>query len=499
MGQFAVRQMVGQSPPALEHPVPAGTRVRLDPTLRVVGREIISGGSPWRLLRVNQATSTLIDSWRQEGVVHEGQGHLARTLVDRGLLSLVLEGAGDLDDVEVVVPFSGDPETLRETLSSLRGLAVTVVDDGGTYPGALADLTSGAGARVTRRDERGGPAAARNSGLRATTRPFVWFVDADVTVPDVNACGRRLRGHFADPRVAAVSARILGLGGSSGRERFEERLGPLDLGPASSLVAANGPIPYVPSACLMVRREALGDGFDESLTHGEDVDLVWRLAEAGWLVRHDSECRVRHRTRAGWRDFLLQRFRYGRSAAALHRRHPDAVAALRVDAWTLASWLALLARRPLRAVVVVLLARRALMSRLPPGQPDAESVANEVVVRGVAGAGGPLARAAVRGYTPAILLATLSRRTRPSALALYVAGTAWRWRRARFRLGDLVPALADDAAYSLGLWAGALHERQLGLLVPKVSLRTSSVIGALRGAPRVPPPVEPRAGSVTAD
>ena len=51
-------------------------------------------------------------------------------------------------------------------------------------------------------------------------------------------------------------------------------------------------VAYVPTAALLVRRAALGDGFDESLRNGEDVDLVWRLIEAGWRVRYEPAVQV---------------------------------------------------------------------------------------------------------------------------------------------------------------------------------------------------------------
>ena len=71
------------------------------------------------------------------------------------------------------------------------------------------------------------------------------------------------------------------------RDRVVHRFGlahsPLDLGPDEGEVGPDRAVRYVPTAALVVRRSALEEagGFDPTLRVGEDVDLVWRLVEAG--------------------------------------------------------------------------------------------------------------------------------------------------------------------------------------------------------------------------
>ena len=72
-------------------------------------------------------------------------------------------------------------------------------------------------------------------------------------------------------------------------------------------------MPYVPSAALIVRAPVR---FDETLRYGEDVDLVWRLLDAGHRVVYDPSVVVRHHEA----DVLRRRFRYGTSAAPLAAR-----------------------------------------------------------------------------------------------------------------------------------------------------------------------------------
>ena len=112
----------------------------------------------------------------------------------------------------------------------------------------------------------------------------------------------------------------------------------------------------MPTAALLARTAALesvakhGYVFDPALRYGEDVDLVWRMHEAGWRLRYDPSIRVAHRDPTTWRELLHRRFRYGTSAAPLGRAHPDAIAPLVVHPWATATVVALLARRSALAV-----------------------------------------------------------------------------------------------------------------------------------------------------
>ncbi|RKQ88264.1 glycosyl transferase family 2 [Solirubrobacter pauli] len=172
---------------------------------------------------------------------------------------------------------------------------VIVVDDGSRDPVAIARAAHPA--RVVRRERCGGPAAARNTGLDHARTELVAFLDAD-TIPSADWV-ERLAGHFDDPRVKAVAPRI---------RAANRRRSPLDLGARRS-------VPYVPSAALIVRTPVR---FDETLRYGEDVDLVWRLQDAGHRVVYDPSVVVLHHER----DTLRRRFRYGTSAAPLAARHP---------------------------------------------------------------------------------------------------------------------------------------------------------------------------------
>src|SRR5262249_26211704 len=119
-------------------------------------------------------------------------------------------------------------------------------------------------------------------------------------------------------------------------------------------VRAGTRVSYVPAAALVVRSAALlaAGGFDEGLRWGEDVDLVWRLDEAGRQGRYAPTAGVGHEPRATPRGGMAPRAAYGSSAAALAERHPGAVPAVAVSGWSAAVWVLAMGGAPVLAVAV---------------------------------------------------------------------------------------------------------------------------------------------------
>ncbi|HEX4655097.1 MAG TPA: glycosyltransferase [Mycobacteriales bacterium] len=297
--------------------LPAGFHVELDPSTRSSpDGDVVWGGTPWRLLRLT-ATGSQRLAWLRSGAVVDDirGGVLARRLVDAGLAHPRPPAALSPNDVDVVVPVRDRVPALNACLAALHGLSVTVVDDRSTDGLAVAAAAAAHGARVVRRDRCGGPAAARNTGLAATRRPHVAFVDSDCVVDAKELLG--VAGHLADPCLAAVAPRV-----SEGDDSS-----PLDLGPREALVGPGSRVSYVPTTALVVRRRALDEigAFDESLRYGEDVDLVWRLVAGGWSVRYDPSVVVGHVAPRSQAARLARRYRYGTSAGPLARRHGAAI------------------------------------------------------------------------------------------------------------------------------------------------------------------------------
>lgn len=467
------------APIPVDAPIPQGTAVRLDDEAKFLDRDLLCGGSPWRLLRLPGGSKSVAQSWAEGGEVGAGEGRFARTLVQQGLLHPLYASVDAVDNVDVIIPVHDDVASLRSLLATLGDFYVTVVDDGSPDQLSVAKCAKEFKVDLVRLDENRGPGAARNAGTRATSRPLLWFLDVDVVIDNPRDVLARLQAHFADPLEGAVAPRICGAAGNSLRDHFEQRFSPLDVGLRSGLVVPNGAITYVPSACLVVRRASFGEGFDETLRVGEDVDFVWRLHDQGWLVRFVAEVTVGHRARSSWGSWWRQRVRYGQSSSELAKRHGERLAPLRVDAWTLAAWSSALVGKPVVGLRILGAARDQLRERLGPTTDNPDQVAGELVGRGMVRAGPLMARAAVRTFGIAILLSTLHPKFRRRALILFVVGTAYRWRSTRVRAVDIPLAVADDLAYGAGVMSGALRSRSLGALRPHITKSTLSLRNVL--------------------
>jgi len=446
--------------------LPQGFRVRLEPGVRVRdGARVIAGGSPGRMLRLSREGVGALDRLAAGSACSEAERALGRRLVDAGLARpFPPAGAPPGLSVAVAIPVRDDACRLERCLATLEGLRVLVVDDGSTEPDAVADVCRSHGAEVLRRARSGGPAAARNDAARALDTDLVAFLDSDCIAP--RDWLELLLPHFSDPLVAAVAPRVRPLvQGSGAWARYARARSPLDLGPRGCEVRPAGLVPYVPTAALAVRRSLAR--FDEELRYGEDVDLVWRLCDAGHRVRYVPEVEVRHEepNRAG--RLLARRYRYGTSAAPLARRHPGRLASTVVAPAPVAALaLALAGRRASAATVLgasgLLRARRLRRGGVPAGEVP-RLVATSVVASGLG-----LARAAAVHAAPAVVAATPPGR-RWRAAAVLAAPLVVDWVRRRPPLDPLrwtVLGLVDDAAYGAGVWRGCLTERTAAPLQP---------------------------------
>jgi cellulose synthase/poly-beta-1,6-N-acetylglucosamine synthase-like glycosyltransferase len=82
--------------------------------------------------------------------------------------------------------------------------------------------------------------------------------------------------------------------------------------------------PYAQTANCAVRRsafEAVG-GFDPAARTGEDADLCFRLANAGWALEERPEAIVKHESRETVSAKMVQLALHGSGSAWLNRRYP---------------------------------------------------------------------------------------------------------------------------------------------------------------------------------
>ncbi|MCW3025453.1 MAG: mftF [Solirubrobacterales bacterium] len=401
---------------------------------------------------------------------------LGRRLLDAGVAH-PRPVTRDVDDrVTVVIPVRDRPEQLARCLAAVgRRSCTIVVDDGSLDAAAVAALAARHGAKLIRRPLPGGPAAARNDALAKLSTELVAFLDSDCVPPEDWL--RALVGHFDDATVAAVAPRVRPAGGagqnvvgwsgldqegplpreSRGRSgalgRYLRSRSPLDMGAREAPVRPGGSLTYVPSAALLVRRGALEAGFDEDLRYGEDVDVVWRLHDAGWRVRYDPAVEVSHDEPPTLRAALARRFRYGTAAGALSARHPGCLNAATLP--------------PSPAALVRFAAR---LERLGVPRRTAARWSGEVVLR----ASLSLVRYAGTIGAP-VTLAIARRRggsALPAVLALLALPILREWSACGSELDALrwsALAMVDDAAYAAGVWWGCVASREHRPLLPRAA------------------------------
>ena len=460
--------------------LPRGARVRLNPTVaRHDDGRLLVGGSPFTLFRLSDRARQLIGSDGDLVVEGDDSAYLARRLVGANLAAPELNSLPEVssDQLTVVVPVRDRTAQLDRCLTALGGLAVVVVDDASLDPVAVAAVAHRHGATLLPLTTNVGPADARNAGTRTVTTPLVAYVDSDVEVSAASLL--LLARHLADPEVAVVGPRVGGVARSEHPrwfERYDAAASSLALGRTPNTVRPGAEVAWLPSACLVGRTTVLREvGFNASMRVGEDVDAVWRLVDAGHVVRYEPAVDAAHDVRGTVRAWLGRKAFYGSGGADLAARHGDrlAPAVLSPGAAVTAALLLVRSRWALPvAIAHTAWTAYAVRRRLPEVE-GRTRLAASIAVRGLGWAVRQESGLVLRHWWPAtaaLVWAQPVRRAASSSL-LVDAGVAWlEHRHHRDPLPPhvvLVGRRLDDLAYGGGLWWGALRAGSVRALVPR--------------------------------
>lgn len=465
--------------------LPDGFVIQLNKKVRVSdGGRTLVGGSPTRALFLKETATGLI-AGRQLRVTDRATRGLADRLLDAGMADPVLDKLPDVAEprsVTFVVPVWGRPDSLDRLLTSIGTASpIIVVDDRSPDTVAIERVAATHGARYVLLPENVGPAGARNAGLVLVTTQFVAFVDSDVVTDPATLT--RLLKHFADPAVALAAPRVLGLIGEAPLNwigRYEEARSSLDLGRAAAMVRPRSPVSWVPSTFVVARVAAIGDGFSPTMREGEDVDLMWRLAESGWRVRYEPAAHVWHDHRVTVDGWLSRKAFYGSSAHPLSQRHPHNIAPAVLAPWSVGMLAALLAQRrwsiPVAALISVGAAAR-IAYKLRRGR-HPWTMSARLTASGVGAALSQLMALLVRHWWPVTVLScVVSRRARRAAMAAAVIDAGIEYVRTKPRLDPFRFAVArrlDDLAYGFGVWRSAVKGRSPAALLPDLRRRRKS-------------------------
>jgi GT2 family glycosyltransferase len=224
--------------------------------------------------------------------------------------------------ISVVVCTHNGARTLPECLERLGGLCypnyeTIVVDDGSTD--GSGDVARSYGVKVIETSHRG-LSFARNTGIDAATGEIVAFLDDDA-YPDHDWL------HYVAASLREGSN--AGIGGPN--------LPPPEDSLVAECVAAAPGAPihvllsdreaeHLPGCNMAFRTTALREveGFDERFrAAGDDVDLCWRLQDAGETLGFSAGAVVTHRRRDTVRRYLKQQFGYGKAEALLEQKWPN--------------------------------------------------------------------------------------------------------------------------------------------------------------------------------
>ena len=208
-------------------------------------------------------------------------------------------------DVSVVVPTHGRPASLARLLASLPPEPEVVVVDDGSPTDDVVDVVAGAGRPVRLlRQERRGPAAARNAGWRAASGDRIVFVDDDCVALD----GAITTLAAALDDAAGAGARIEPLPGSGLVGTF------MHLEGLVRHKVVDGDVRWLVTAGVAFRRDALEatGGFDERFFHGgEDADLTMRLQQRGYPLRYVAGAVFHHDHRPDLVSLVRTYYRHG--------------------------------------------------------------------------------------------------------------------------------------------------------------------------------------------
>ena len=198
-------------------------------------------------------------------------------------------------------------ELLLACLASLAGsdAEIVVLDNASEDGSADAVRERFPGVRVIAQGFRAGFGANHNAVIRATSGRYVYVLNEDTTAEDWGF-DRIVSYLDTHPRVAAAGPKLVY---PDGRRQDSAWRFPTPLISALGLVTvgrlgikqshgdAARPVDWVTGAALVLRREALEEVglFDEGFfLYSEEVDLQFRLREAGWEVHYLPEVTVVH-------------------------------------------------------------------------------------------------------------------------------------------------------------------------------------------------------------
>lgn len=240
------------------------------------------------------------------------------------------ESGENLPSVSVIVPAFNSEKTIAQTLESLKNmdyphdkLEVIVVDDASTDE--TAEVALHRGARIIRREKRGGCAAAKNTGVGHAKKEMVAFIDSDVMV--AKNWLRELVKPFEEATVGATGGFV------KIRFRKASSLGKYD-NLDKHFRKRKADTKSVPGSNSAYRREVFEvvGRLDPYL--GEDPDFCYRVQSHGYKVIYNDKAVVYHPAPNDFWTYFKKQVYYGWQRTLIFLLYPQLRSTLIADEHT---------------------------------------------------------------------------------------------------------------------------------------------------------------------
>jgi glycosyltransferase involved in cell wall biosynthesis len=222
--------------------------------------------------------------------------------------------------VAVVLAVRDAEATLEACLRSLvdvhRGeheVEIVVVDNMSTDRSVEIASRFGEQVRLVREEKRG-PAAARNRGMRETGAEVIVFTDSDCIVDPEWIV--EIVEPLSDPTVGIVGGKILSVEPSNRIERFGETIHD-----HRAAIEEFRP-PHAKTGSWASRRAALEQAglFDESLLRGSDAEMAARIHRLGLRLVYRDAAIVRHYNESTFAGLFREGMEHGMGRAKMMRK-----------------------------------------------------------------------------------------------------------------------------------------------------------------------------------
>lgn len=265
---------------------------------------------------------SMIEDWDFGLVDRDRKPKQALTAVQHAMKLIPVEFTPEFPFISVVICSYNGSRTIRDTLDGLQKLTypyfeVIVINDGSTdhfaeivkeYPVVLINT------------KNQGLSAARNTGMHHAKGEVIAYIDDDA-YPDIHWL------HYLGYAYCNSSHACIG----------GPNIAPFDDGPIATCVANSpgGPVhvlisdeiaEHVPGCNLSIRRKVLQEigGFDPVYRNaGDDVDVCWRVQDAGYTIGFHPAAVVWHHRRNSLKAYWKQQVGYGKAEALLEAKWPE--------------------------------------------------------------------------------------------------------------------------------------------------------------------------------